>query len=58
MKEYSGAMSDEEIAADRWVNEGGKFVVIAHGSPGEVSKTQEAFAATRHQGVKEHACCA
>ena len=36
----------------------GKFVVITHGSFDEVSKAQEAFAVTRHQGVKEHACCA
>lgn len=36
----------------------GKFVVITHGSFDEVSKAQAAFAATKHQGVKEHACCA
>ena len=34
----------------------GKFVVIAHGSPDEVSKTQAAFAATKHEGVQNHAC--
>lgn len=32
----------------------GKFVVIAHGSLDEVSKTQEAFAATKHQGMQDH----
>ena len=36
----------------------GKFVVITHGSFDEVSKAQAAFAATKHQGVKEHARCA
>jgi uncharacterized membrane protein len=34
----------------------GKFVVIVHGTLDEVNKTQEAFEATTHQGVKEHAC--
>lgn len=34
----------------------GKFIVI--GSFNELSKTQEAFAASKHQGMKEHSCCA
>ena len=53
MKEYIGAMSDEEVATDRWENEGGRSPYSR-----EVSKAQAAFAATKHQGVKEHACCA
>lgn len=36
----------------------GKYVVIAHGSPDEVSKTKDTIAATKHQGMKEHSCCA
>ena len=32
----------------------GKFVVIVHGSPDEVSKTQSTLATTRHQGMKQH----
>ena len=36
----------------------GKYVVIAHGSPDEVSKTKGTLAVTKHQGMKEHACCA
>ena len=36
----------------------GKFVLIAHGTPDEVRKTKGTLAATKHQGVKEHACCA
>ena len=36
----------------------GKFVVIAHGSPNEVSKTKGTLAVTKHQGMKEHSCCA
>jgi uncharacterized membrane protein len=33
----------------------GKFVVIAHGSPDEVSKAKGALALTTHQGINEHA---
>jgi uncharacterized membrane protein len=33
-----------------------KFVVIAHGSPDEVSKTKAALTPTRHQGISEHSC--
>ena len=35
----------------------GKFVVIVHGSPGEVRRTKCTLAVTKHQGIKEHACC-
>ncbi len=35
----------------------GKFMVIAHGSPDEVSQTQAAFATTQHQSMQTHACC-
>ena len=35
----------------------GKYVVIAHGSPDEVSNSQKTIALTQHQGMKEHACC-
>jgi uncharacterized membrane protein len=37
---------------------GGKFVVITHGSQDEVSKTKVALTATKHQGIREHSCCA
>jgi uncharacterized membrane protein len=36
----------------------GKFVVITHGSEDEVSKTKAALATTKHQGMREHSCCA
>ena len=36
----------------------GKFVVIAHDSPDEVSNIQALLANTKHQGVQAHACCA
>jgi uncharacterized membrane protein len=32
----------------------GKYVLIAHGSQDEVSKTKGALASTSHQGMKEH----
>lgn len=35
----------------------GKYVVIAHGAPDEVGKIQNTIAQTKHQGMKEHACC-
>ena len=35
----------------------GKFVVITHGSPAEVSKSKDTLAVTTHQGMKEHSCC-
>ena len=36
----------------------GKFVVIVHGSADEVSKSKDTLAATKHQGMQEHDCCA
>ncbi len=35
----------------------GKFIVIAHGAPAEMDKAEVTLAATRHHGMKEHACC-
>lgn len=34
----------------------GKYVVIAHGSPEDVTRSKETLASTKHQGVKQHAC--
>ena len=36
----------------------GKFLVVAHGSPDDMSKTTGTLAATRHHGMKAHSCCA
>lgn len=36
----------------------GKFVVIAHGSLDELSKTNPILAATQHKGLRQHSCCA
>jgi hypothetical protein len=35
----------------------GKYVVITHGSPDEVSKTEDTLSATKHHGIKKHSCC-
>ena len=36
----------------------GKFAVIAHSSPDEVNKAKGTLAVTKHQGMREHDCCA
>ena len=36
----------------------GKYVVITHGSPDEVSKSEGTLSDTKHQGLKKHSCCA
>ncbi len=36
----------------------GKYVVITHGSPDEVSMTEGTLSATKHQGMEKHSCCA
>lgn len=36
----------------------GKYVVITHGSPDEVSMTEGTLSGTKHQGMKKHSCCA
>lgn len=36
----------------------GKYVVIAHGATDDVNKVQAPLAATKHEGIKKHSCCA
>lgn len=36
----------------------GKYLLITHGPQEEVDKTRSALASSKHQGMKEHACCA
>lgn len=55
---YSIGIPKDSIIEYETQIKAGKFVVIAHGSPDEVSKTKGTLAATKHQGMKEHACCA
>lgn len=64
MKAEIGQMSGE-IATERWENEGGpqkselmSAVMALYHTHDEVSKTQAAFAATKHQGMQDHACVA
>jgi len=55
---YSIGIPEDSIIEYETQIKAGKFVVIAHGTPGEVSKTKGTLAVTKHQGMKEHACCA
>lgn len=54
---YSIGIPNDSIIEYETQIKAGKFVVIAHGSPDQVSKTKDTLAATKHQGMKEHACC-
>lgn len=54
---YSIGIPQDSIIEYETQIKAGKFVVITHGSRDEVSKAQEALAATRHQGLQDHACC-
>jgi uncharacterized membrane protein len=55
---YSIGIPKDSIIEYETQIKAGKFVVIAHGSPEEVSKTKDTLSTTKHQGMKEHACCA
>ena len=55
---YSIGIPKDSIIEYETQIKAGKFVVIAHGSPGEVAKSKSAIAMTQHAGMTEHACCA
>jgi uncharacterized membrane protein len=55
---YSIGIPEDSIIAYETQIKAGKFVVIAHGSPDEVSKTKDTLAMTKHQGMNEHALSA
>ena len=55
---YSIGITKDSIIEYETQIKAGKFVIIAHGSPDEASNAKEVLAATKHQGMKEHACCA
>ncbi len=55
---FSIGLPEDSIIEYETQLKAGKYVVIAHDALVEVIKTREAFAATAHQGVQEHACCA
>ena len=48
---YSIGIPKDSIIEYETQIKAGKFVVIAHGSPAELSKT-------KHQGMEKHSCCA
>lgn len=54
---YSIGIPKDSILEYETQIKAGKFVVITHGSPDEVSKTKDTLAATAHRGIKEHSCC-
>lgn len=55
---YSIGIPKDSIIEYETQVKAGKFLVIAHGTPDEVSKTKGTLAVTKHQGMKEHSCCA
>ena len=55
---YSIGIPEESILEYETHVKAGKFVVVAHGDSDAMSKTEDALAATRHHGMKKHACCA
>lgn len=55
---YSIGIPKDSIIEYETEIKAGKYVVITHGSAEEVSKTKDTLAATKHRGMKEHACCA
>ena len=55
---YSIGIPKESILEYETHVKAGKFLVVAHGDSDAMSKTEDALAATRHHGMKKHACCA
>jgi uncharacterized membrane protein len=55
---YSIGIPKDSIIEYETLIKAGEFVVIAHGSPEEVSTAKGTLAGTRHHGIGEHACCA
>jgi hypothetical protein len=55
---YSIGIPKDSIIEYETQIKAGKFVVIAHGSQDEVSQTKAALTPTKHQGMREHSCCA
>lgn len=52
---YSIGIPEDSILEYETQIKAGKFVVIVHGSPEEVSKSKGTLALTKHQGMSEHA---
>ena len=51
---YSIGISKDSIIEYETQIKAGKFVVIVHGSPDDVSKTRDTLAQTNHRGINEH----
>ncbi len=54
---YSIGIPTENILEYETHIKAGKYVVIAHGSPDEISKANAAMATTKHAGSQTHSCC-
>ena len=51
---YSIGIPKDSIIEYETQIKAGKFAVIVHGSPDDVSKTRDTLAQTNHQGINEH----
>lgn len=54
---YSMGIPKDSIIEYETQIKAGKFVVIAHGLPGDVRQTKDTLAGTAHQGIQDYACC-
>ena len=55
---YSIGIPKDSIIEYETQIKAGKYAVITHGSPDEMSKAKSTLAMTKHQGIQEHDCCA
>lgn len=55
---YSIGIPKDSIIEYETQIKAGKYVVITHGSPDEIGKTESTLSATNHHGIKKHSCCA
>ena len=54
---YSIGIPKDSIIEYETQLKAGKFVVILHGTPNELSQAKESISETKHIGVEAHACC-
>lgn len=53
---YSIGIPEDSIIEYETHIKSGKYVVITHGSVGDVARSKETLASTQHKGIKQHAC--
>ncbi len=54
---YSIGISEKDAIEYETQIKAGKFLVIAHGTPAEISGTEAVFSTINHHDVKTHDCC-